>query len=159
MDTISRVLRAAIGGLLVALVVIVALGVVYRYFLQSSLSWGTEVPSLLLVWLVFLGSVVAYHERSHIAFTIVTDALPPALGRWSEVLVLLVTLVFFAIMAWLGLQLTQQTTTSLTPALRISQAWIYGAVPVASGLIVLMSLPRLIAAIRAATATPSAEGR
>ena len=84
--------------------------------------------------------------------------MPPRLGRWSDVLVLSITLVFFGIMAWLGVQLTQQTMTSLTPALRIPQAWIYGAVPVSSGLIVLMSLPRLVAALRAAIGSNPAEG-
>lgn len=150
MDWISRALRIAIGAILAALVVVVAMGVVYRYALQSSLSWGTEVPSIMLVWLVFLGSVVAYHERAHIAFTIITEALPPRWGRWSEVLILLITIIFFSIMAWLGLQLTQQTMNSLTPALRIPQAVIYAAVPVSSVLIVLMSLTRFFPTMQSA---------
>lgn len=150
MELISRILKILIGLLLAALVAVVTLGVVYRYFLQSSLYWGTEVPSIILVWLVFLGSVAAYHQHSHIAFTVVSEMLPGWLGRWNEVIVLMVTLVFFSIMLWQGVLLTQQGMTSFTEALRISKAWVYGAIPISSALIVLMVLERLGQALKAA---------
>lgn len=150
MTMISQILKVVIGLLLAVLVATVTLGVYYRYFLQSSLYWGTEVPNILLVWLVFLGSVVAYQQHSHIAFSVVADKLPPRLGRWNAVLVMAATLVFFAVMLWQGVELTRQSIGSYSQALRISQAWIYAAVPASAALISLMALVRLGQAVKAA---------
>ena len=44
--------------LLVLMVVLVCLGVFFRYALGSSLAWYDEFASYLLVWLTFYGAVV-----------------------------------------------------------------------------------------------------
>jgi TRAP-type C4-dicarboxylate transport system permease small subunit len=156
MQWINRILKAVIGLLLAALVTTVTLGVIYRYFLQSSLYWGTEVPNILLVWLVFLGSVVAYYQHSHIAFTVVADALPERLARWNDMLVLGVTLAFFGVLLWQGIELAQQSAGSKSQALRISQAWVYSAVPVSAALILFIAVVRFYGAVKAALAPDAA---
>ncbi len=45
--------------LLVLMVLLVSLGVFFRYVLNASLSWYDEFASFLLVWLTFYGAVVA----------------------------------------------------------------------------------------------------
>lgn len=106
------------------------------------------MPNIILVWVVFLGSVVAYYQHSHIAFTVVADALPAVLRRWNNVLVMAATLFFFGIMLWKGIELAQQSAGSKSQALRISQAWIYSAVPVSAALILLIALGRFYQAVR-----------
>ena len=76
-------------ALIVALVVSVAMGVFWRYALQRSLFWATEVPNFLFVWIVFLGAVVAYHEKKHIAFTALLDVVPPRTRAAVEIIGLL----------------------------------------------------------------------
>ena len=52
--------------LLVLMVVLVCLGVFFRYALGSSLAWYDEFASYLLVWLTFYGAVVAcYHAAPY----------------------------------------------------------------------------------------------
>lgn len=48
-----------------ALAVVVAAGVFYRYALNNALSWTDEVGGLLLVWITYLGAVVALDRGAH----------------------------------------------------------------------------------------------
>jgi len=49
--------------LLVLMVVLVSLGVFFRYVLNASLAWYDEFASYLLVWLTFYGAVTASYRR------------------------------------------------------------------------------------------------
>src|SRR5262249_52919079 len=67
--------------LLVLMVVLVILGVFFRYVLGSSLVWYDEFASYLLVWLTFSGTVVASYRHRHIGFQVVVDRLQPGTRR------------------------------------------------------------------------------
>ena len=92
MAALYKTLRFVSFALIVALVVSVAMGVFCRYVLQRSLYWATEVPNFLFVWIVFLGAVVAYHEKKHIAFTALVDVVPPRTRAAVEIMGLLLVL-------------------------------------------------------------------
>jgi TRAP-type C4-dicarboxylate transport system permease small subunit len=48
-----------------ALAVVVVAGVFYRYALNNALSWTDEVGGILLVWITYLGAVVALDRGAH----------------------------------------------------------------------------------------------
>ena len=85
--------------LLVLMVVVVCLGVFFRYVLNASLVWYDEFASYLLVWLTFYGAVVASYRRRHIGFDIVLSKFQPKTRRIfdfiGECFVLLFQLVLF----------------------------------------------------------------
>lgn len=60
-----RAVEAGVVGLLTALAIVVAAGVFFRYALNSALSWTDEVGGLLLVWITYLGAVVALDRGAH----------------------------------------------------------------------------------------------
>src|SRR6266568_8445256 len=72
--------------LLILMVVVVSLGVFFRYFLNASLVWYDEFASYLLVWLTFYGSVVALYHRRHIGFEVVVNRLRPETKRIVELI-------------------------------------------------------------------------
>jgi len=148
MAYVSRILRVVIGILIVALVFSVALGVFYRYAMQQSLYWATEVPNFILVWLVFLGSVVAFHENQHIAFTVLTDALGEGARRAARVLVLLVVLTFLGFLIYYGVNLVAQTMDSPSEALKIPQGYLYASLPLSATLMAISTIQNLVATLR-----------
>src|ERR1700759_993033 len=64
-DLVLRVTLIVCGSLLLSMVVIQALGVVFRFILHSSLSWSDEVSSYLFVWLTCLGAAAGVKLRVH----------------------------------------------------------------------------------------------
>src|SRR5687767_15380534 len=78
--------------LLVLMVVVVFMGVFFRYVLSASLAWYDEFASYLLVWLTFCGAVAASYRGRHIGFDLVVNRLMPrtrrVFGVVAELLVL-----------------------------------------------------------------------
>ena len=71
-----RVIEIALGALLGLLAAIVPLGVVFRYVLNNALSWTDEIGGFTLVWITFLGSVIALDRGVHLDM----DLLSPHVG-------------------------------------------------------------------------------
>ncbi len=140
MQYLSAVLRIIIGVLLAALVVIVAVAVFYRYVLNASLYWATEVPNFILVWMVFLGSVVAFHEKKHIAFDLLTSAVSPKARRLLSACSSVLVVGFIGLMVYFGGQLVLKTMDSPSEALKIPQGYLYLCLPVS---MVLMGISTL----------------
>lgn len=148
MAYVSRILRVVIGILIVALVFSVALGVFYRYAMQQSLYWATEVPNFLLVWIVFLGSVVAFHENQHIAFRVLVESLGEKVRRVAEVLVSLIVLTFLGMLIYYGVNLVAQTMDSPSEALKIPQGYLYACLPLSMALMAVSAIQNLVATLR-----------
>lgn len=143
MHAVNRFLRAVIGLLIVTLVVSVAMGVFYRYALRQSLHWATEVPNVLLIWIVFLGSVVAFYEKRHIAFTVLADAVPPALSRILKLLAELIVLAFLVVLVIYGYVIVVHAMNSYSDALKIPRGYFYLCLPISAALMAACSLENL----------------
>lgn len=72
-----------------------------RYVLNDSLAWTEEIAIYCLVAVVFLGSAMCTRTRRHIHVDVLYRLLPPLAGRVLALGVSLVTIGFFAYMAWL----------------------------------------------------------
>ncbi len=131
--------------LLAGLVIIVCLGVFFRYVLNSSLTWYDEFASYMLVWLTFYGTVVADYQRRHIGFDILVNKLAPSARKVVDVVAELAVLGFQFVLFYYGWILTQrmgdETAISL-PWVKVS--WISSVLPVTGGLLLLISVARMI---------------
>ena len=148
MRRVNTILRAVIGLLIATLVFSVALGVFYRYVLKDSLYWATEVPNVLLIWIVFLGSVVAFYEKRHIAFSVLAEALPAPLSRVVCIVAEIIVLGFFVIMLVYGWQIVTQAMNSLSDALKIPRGYFYLCLPVSAALMAACSVENLYRLVR-----------
>src|ERR1051325_6153230 len=79
-DLYCRLLKVAIVICLAAMVVLVFTNVVLRYIFNSGIATSEELSRWLLVWLTFLGAIVALREHAHLGVDTLVRALPP-LGR------------------------------------------------------------------------------
>ena len=97
-------LAAGLAALIaVALLAIVAYGVIMRYLFVAPQVWTDETASFLLVLMVMLGVAEVLRRDEHIAVDLVTGRLGPrgrrVVGIWSMLAVLAVAGVLFA-SAW-----------------------------------------------------------
>jgi TRAP-type C4-dicarboxylate transport system permease small subunit len=126
LDNFEELVATAI---LVALVVIMSFSVTSRYLLNSPLRWSNELGGLLMVWLIFLGSVGAFKRAEHISVGVLVDRLPDSLQtaiRWFGFLVVEAVL---AVLLVKGYALARETGRSAL-SVPIPWAYVYGAVPV-----------------------------
>ena len=77
LDFYCRVLKGAIALCLAAMVVLVFTNVVLRYLFNSGIATSEELSRWLLVWLTFLGAIVAMREHAHLGVDSLIRALPP----------------------------------------------------------------------------------
>ncbi|WP_425049833.1 TRAP transporter small permease [Psychromarinibacter sp. S121] len=145
---INQVLRWFIGILIVALVISVAMGVFWRYGLRNSLYWANEVPNVILIWIVFMGSVVAFYERRHIAFSALVDALPATVQRVLSILAELVVLGFLVALVFYGYTIVSGAMNSLSDALKIPRGYFYLCMPISAALMALCSIENLVRLLR-----------
>lgn len=143
MRFVNHTLRVVIGLLIATLVCSVAMGVFYRYVLHQSLHWATEVPNVILIWIVFLGSVVAFYEKRHIAFEAFVDALPTNLSRAIRIIAELLVLAFLVVLVVYGYQIVVQAMNSLSDALKLPRGYFYICLPLSAALMAMCSLENL----------------
>lgn len=94
-------LEAIVLALMALQVVVVVLGITFRY-LGNSLVWYDELASILLAWLTYFGAALAALHRGHIGFAGLMKALPAALRLPLYVLGEILVIGFFAVTFWYG---------------------------------------------------------
>ncbi|MGY3149311.1 TRAP-type C4-dicarboxylate transport system permease small subunit [Bradyrhizobium sp. USDA 3397] len=77
LDAYCEILKAAIALCLAAMVVLVFSNVVLRYVFNSGIAVSEELSRWLLVWLTFLGAIVALRQHAHLGVDMLVRALPP----------------------------------------------------------------------------------
>ena len=145
--------------LLAGLVIIVCLGVFFRYVLNSSLTWYDEFASYMLVWLTFYGTVVADYQRRHIGFELLVDKLAPPARKVVDVVAELAVLGFQFVLFYYGwilmAKMGDETAISL-PWVKV--AWITSVLPVTGGLLLLISIWRMIGLLSGRTTKQGGHG-
>ena len=86
LDLYCRALKAIIAVMLAVMVVLVFGNVVLRYLFNSGITISEELSRWLLVWLTFLGAVVALREHAHLGVDTLVRRLPAAGKRACFVL-------------------------------------------------------------------------
>ena len=110
--------------------VVVFLQVLFRYVLHLPLFWTEELARYCLVWASLLGAAVALKRGEHIAVTFFLDTFPKKPARALRMVAQISVILMLTVMAWGGIKLVLVTSAQISPALRISMAVPYFALPV-----------------------------
>lgn len=131
--------------LLFLMVAVVCFGVFFRYVLKASLVWYDEFASYLLVWLTFYGAVVASYRRRHIGFEVVIEKLRPEPRKIVDLIGELFVLGFQVVLFYYGWQLVEKMGADTAISLPwVKMAWIYSVLPITGGLMLIISVLRLV---------------
>jgi TRAP-type C4-dicarboxylate transport system permease small subunit len=138
---VTEVLLCIIGS---SMALLIGVQVFSRYVLNHSLFWSEEIGRICLVWITFLGGSAAYRRHAHIGIDFFVNRLPSRLRRASEILVLVASLVFFAVLVGYGSIFVWFVSAQKTAALGISTAVPYLVIPVGGALFFLHGLRDLL---------------
>ena len=98
-DNFEELLGAVI---LAIMAVITALNVITRYAVTYPLAFTEEITVSLFVWVVLLGTSMAFKKSSNLAMTFLYNLMPLSARKLCFYLGTLLSIVFFALLIWLG---------------------------------------------------------
>ncbi|NLL36717.1 MAG: TRAP transporter small permease [Fretibacterium sp.] len=146
-DHLEEILGAFI---LMVMAVITFANVLTRYLITYPLAFTEEITINMFVWIVLLGTAIAFRQNAHLAMSFFYDLMPRPIKKFFFLISTLMSLTFFALLIWLGsIQIWDEYSLGVTsPSLAIP-AWLYSiAVPVFSALIIFRILQAARATVR-----------
>lgn len=131
-DFINQIEKLLAILLLIVMTGSLVAGVVFRYFLQSPLTWSDEVATLTLVWITFLGGSICIKNQQLATVDILIDKLK---GRTRRVLLSLgsfIVVLFCLYFLWLSVRWITSPTISFerSDALQLPMIIPYSSVPI-----------------------------
>jgi len=137
--------------LIIVIVAIIAIiliaAVVFRYGLNSALSWAEESSKYLMVWLTFIGTPVALRHFGHINIDLLFKILPPRAQQVLHFIVSLIICFTMGIVFWKGVGFTELGARQVASSFNISMFYMYVAVPIGAALTFLVALEQALLAL------------
>jgi TRAP-type C4-dicarboxylate transport system permease small subunit len=129
--------------------------VVTRYVFNYTPSFGEELARYMFVWVVFLSLPIVAKKGGHMAIEMITVRLKGAALRRVNLIADAFTLVFLGIMVWHGIGMVMRASYQTSPALQISMSWVYLAIPLGCGIMLLNVLQHFLSLLRTGAADQS----
>jgi TRAP-type transport system small permease protein len=145
LKTSEHILRVVTAILFSGMVLVVFMNVVARYCFSASLPWSEEVSRFMLIYLVFLGAIVAYINNEHLGLDLVIKLVPL---RVSHVIILcshVLSLVALSVLGFGGYQIASNSLKSgwTAPASGIPYGFIYIIVPLSVSVLCIQALVKI----------------
>jgi TRAP-type C4-dicarboxylate transport system permease small subunit len=139
----ERVIDAAAIVAFCGIFLCVLVQVVFRYALNSPLTWSEELARYLFIWCAFLGWIVASRRNTHLAMTFVVDRFPRPGRIATAALVQVATLVFAWLLGTRGLALVRNNWDVENVAVPFNLGVVYLIEPIAAAFIAVYAVMAL----------------
>ncbi|MFW5640461.1 MAG: TRAP transporter small permease [Thermodesulfobacteriota bacterium] len=150
----DRAVNWFLAVLMLAMVVIIAAQVWFRFMMNDPLAWSEEAGRYLFVWISFVGAAAGVRYQVHLGIDLPPLLLSEKACRVVVVLVNLVIQVFLVVIAYWGIRILGIIKFQVSPSMQISMLYPYLAVPVGSILMLINSLRITVATISGRTLDP-----
>ena len=101
-EVYNRIEKNLLGLIMCVLIIMGFTQVLCRFVFKMSLAWAEEMMTFCMIWLAYLGSSAAAHEKKHILVSMFVDLFPKPLRKVLTVLSQMLWLICSAIMLYLG---------------------------------------------------------
>ena len=130
--------------LFLVMLFIVFMQVVFRYFINISISGSEEAARYILFFLVLLGASICVYDKTHLSIEYFQDKMSVSLRKISDLVISLCVIVTSLIFMYYGWELATRSMTQTTPSLQIPRGCIFMAFPVAGVLMFYFQIQYLI---------------
>ncbi len=130
--------------LVIAEIVVLLAGVIFRYALHEPIIWSDELASILFLWLAMLGSVIALRRGEHMRMTAFVAMGSAQTRAFLDVLAVVAALAYLLLIIEPAYEFAAEEIYITTPALEISNIWRAAALPIGAALMILTVLLRLL---------------
>jgi TRAP-type C4-dicarboxylate transport system permease small subunit len=135
----SKILENFAALFMSIMVIVVFVNVVLRNLFNRGISWGDEIPTLLMVWFSFIGLAIGVLERMHMSIEIFTMKLSAKALDWLVRFGYLLIGLFGVLMVRYGVQIMGVVNRTTMPATQWPSSILYIILPLSGVLVVLNS--------------------
>lgn len=114
--------------------------VVARFVLSQPSTWTEEVMRRLLIWMVMLGTVVAFRRGALVSVDLMLRSSRGAFRRAVQGFITLSSLAFLGVLLWFGVDLVVRVRFQTFASMELSMGWAYAALPVGAALCIVSVL-------------------
>ena len=144
MDGFFKVVRTILYsisvGAMLAMLGIIFLQVITRYFFGHTYEWSEELARFLFVWVTFLGGALIMGESGHLAVQLLPSKLQGKVaGLVLDGFINLCSYVFILLLIFQGSKMVAVMTFQESPGLGLPMSWVYLVMP-ASGVLMMLYL-------------------
>lgn len=116
--------------LFLAMLVVLTVQIVSRYFLSVALPWTEELSRWLYIYIVFIGASEAVSRRDHIAVDVVPNRLSPRTNLILDVLIHTTFAVIAAVIVYRGYAFALRMDRLGSITMDVQMSVLYAAVPI-----------------------------
>lgn len=127
-----------------AMVLIVWLGVLGRYFTEAGFVWTEELSRYVMIWAALLAVSCAAWWREHVGLDILPALLNTAVRRYLKLVIDSITVGFFVFMCIYGIDMAIEGRTQFSTLFGLTMEVPFAAVPVSSALAAFQFAVRLL---------------
>jgi C4-dicarboxylate transporter DctQ subunit len=131
-----RVSDALLDALTVAalavILVLMTTQIIMRHVFRNPLQWPDEISRMAMVWMTFLGSVIAFREKGHICVDLLTNSFPHKLSRIMTLLMNLMCIGFLCMLTVTGFQYVKMNINTVSLVTGVSKGLTYTVIPISS---------------------------
>lgn len=113
-------------SLLLSIALLVFYQVVMRKVFNSPLGWIEEIVRIFLVWISFLGSYVALHNKQHLLMSLIVDKLPEKKKKILSLVTNSMILALLLIVVVYGADFINQMGNIQMPVTGIKNFYVFG---------------------------------
>jgi TRAP-type C4-dicarboxylate transport system permease small subunit len=147
-NTAEKVTLSVTMVICVVMLVVAWMHVTRRYVFNSALTWSEEFLRFIIVWYALLSASILHKRNGHLGITIIREAMPQVVQKFLKRVVIYLGTLTVALVTVFGTVLVFSTWTQVTPALGISTALPYAAIPVSFFLMTLYGIAHIIRDIK-----------
>ncbi len=148
LDKVAEILLIVSGLLFFAIFAVNMLEIFSRSFFNHSFLWVSDFSIICVVWMICLSISVGVYRREHLFMEYLAAKLPPKARKALAVSISLISIGFFLMLFYTGLQTAVTKKELIFPSIQWSLVWAYSALPVFAILSAIFMIPRLISQFR-----------
>ncbi|USH05197.1 TRAP transporter small permease [Grimontia kaedaensis] len=146
-NTLDRI-GASVAWVLVALMVSgILLQVVCRYVFNAALPWPEEVARALMIWMMALVAGQAYRKGMFVSIDMIFNYLSPKVAQVIRLLLLVIAFAVLIQLFVIALEFFDRGFRTRAASFPLKRAWIYLAMPVCFGTMLLANLEMFLKAL------------
>lgn len=130
------------GSIFILMLVILAVQIFARQFMNLPLRWSEELSRFLFVYIGYFGVSASIKENNHVYIDFFVKKLPTSVQRVINVFVQIFILIILCLMFYIGVQMTIRKIPVMIVSLNISYAYMYVALPITSVLMIYRQIER-----------------
>ena len=115
-----------------------------RYVFNSALTWSEEFLRFAIVWYALLSASILHKRNGHLGITIIREAMPSSMQHILKRVVIYLGTLTVALVTVFGAILVYRTQAQNTPALGVSMALPYAAIPFSFLLMTVYGITHII---------------